>query len=224
MIPGMITAILSVVLIDLVLGGDNAIVIGLAARNLPKQIQKKAIVWGTAGAISIRILATFLVVFLLRIPGLQLIGGLVLVWMAYRLLTDEKKDHEAKASTDFKSAIMTIIVADFAMGLDNILAVAGTAQNNFMVVIFGLLISIPIIVFGSTIVIKLIDRFPVIIYIGSAVIAHTAGKMITHESFVKNVIAPYPTVVEILSVLIVVGVLAAGKLKIIQASKLRKQH
>lgn len=224
MVPDMLSAILSVVLIDLVLGGDNAIVIGLAARNLPKQIQKKVIVLGTAGAITIRILATFLVVFLLRIPGLQLIGGLVLVWMAYRLLTDEKNDHDAKASTDFKSAIMTIIVADFAMGLDNILAVAGTAQNNFMVVIFGLLISIPIIVFGSTVVIKLIDRFPLIIYIGSAVIAHTAGKMITHESFMKSVLAPYPTVVEIFSVLLVVGVLVAGKLTIMQKNKLRRQH
>lgn len=213
MVPGIVSAVLSVILIDLVLGGDNAIVIGLAARNLPKQIQKKVIFWGTAGAIAIRILATFLVVFLLRIPGLQLAGGLVLIWMAYKLLTDEKKDHEAKECTDFKTAIITIIVADFAMGLDNILAIAGTAQNNFMVVVLGLLISIPLIVFGSTIVIRLIEHFPLIIYIGSAVIAHTAGTMITHESFVKSLLAPYPSLQFIFLAFIIIGVLIAGKLK-----------
>ncbi|MFL1671975.1 TerC family protein [Paenibacillus dendritiformis] len=182
------TALLSIVVIDLVLAGDNAIVIGLAARNVPKQDQKKVIILGTAGAIVIRAIATLLVVYLLMVPGLQLFGGLLLLWIAVKLMIEEK-EHNIKAGTSIGAAVGTIIVADAAMGLDNVLAVAGAAKGHPFLVILGLMISLPIVVWGSTIVLKFIERYPVIIVLGSAVLAWTASKMLVAEKFV----APYFT-------------------------------
>ncbi|MEK5444048.1 MULTISPECIES: TerC family protein [unclassified Fredinandcohnia] len=180
------SALLIIIAIDLVLAGDNAIVIGLAARNLPKEQQKKAIIWGTVGAIVIRAAATLAVVWLLEIPGLRLVGGVLLVWIAYNLLADDK-GHEIKAVGSFWAAIRTIIIADALMGLDNVLAVAGAAHGNFLLVVLGLIISVPIMVWGSTLFIKLIDRFPVIITIGAAILAWTASKMIVAEPFLGSV-------------------------------------
>ncbi|KKI89978.1 membrane protein [Bacillus sp. SA1-12] len=182
------TALLSIVVIDLVLAGDNAIVIGLAARNLPKDQQKKVILFGTIGAIIIRALATLVVVYLLKIPGLLLVGGLVLLWIAYNLMTDENS-HEVKSGYSFWAAIRTIIIADAAMGLDNVLAVAGAAHGSFLLVILGLLISIPIVVWGSTVILKFIERYPLIILVGAAVVAWTATKMIVKEPFLQNFFA-----------------------------------
>ncbi|WP_077617152.1 TerC family protein [Bacillus sinesaloumensis] len=179
------SALLSIIVIDLVLAGDNAIVIGLAARNLPKEQQKKAIIWGTVGAILIRIVATLLVVWLLELPGLRLIGGILLVWIAYKLLVDDK-NHEIEAKGSFISAIRTIVIADALMGLDNVLAVAGAAHGSFLLVVLGLIISVPIMIWGSTLFIKLIDRFPVIVTIGAAILAWTATKMIVEEPFLKG--------------------------------------
>ncbi len=125
-----LSALLAIIVIDLVLAGDNAIVIGLAARRLPKDQQKKVIIWGTIGAIAIRALATLVVVWLLKIPGLLLIGGVLLIWIAYKLIA-EGKDHDIKAEEGFWSAIKTIIIADALMGIDNVLAVAGAAHGNF---------------------------------------------------------------------------------------------
>lgn len=178
------SALLSIILIDLVLAGDNAIVIGLAARHLPKQQQKVVIIWGTVGAILIRALATFIVVWLLRIPGLLLIGGLLLIWIAYKLLVEEKK-HDVSAESSVWGAIRTIIIADAVMGLDNVLAVAGAAHGDFLLVLLGLLISVPIVVWGSTVILKWTERFPVIITLGSAILVWTASKMIVNEPFIK---------------------------------------
>lgn len=178
------TALLSIVIIDLVLAGDNAIVIGLSSRNLPKDKQKKAIVWGTVGAVMIRIVATLAVVWLLKIPGLLLIGGIVLVWIAFKLLIEEK-EHDVEAADSLWAAIRTIIIADAVMGLDNVLAVAGAAHNNFLLVILGLLISVPIVVWGSTLFLKLMDKFPWVLYVGSGVLAYTAAKMIADEKLIK---------------------------------------
>lgn len=135
------TALMSIVLIDLVLAGDNAIVIGLAARNVQKEDQKKVILWGTVGAILVRVIMTLLVLQLLTIPGLRLAGGLMLLYIAYKLLVDEK-DHEIDAGSQMWAAIRTIIIADTMMGLDNVLAVAGAAHGDFVLVIIGLAISI----------------------------------------------------------------------------------
>ncbi|KPC75864.1 membrane protein [Thermoactinomyces vulgaris] len=178
------TALLSIVIIDLVLAGDNAIVIGLAARNLPKDKQKQVIIWGTLGAVVIRILATLAVVWLLKIPGLLLIGGIILTWIAFKLLIEEK-DHDVKAADSMWAAIRTIIIADAVMGLDNVLAVAGAAHGDFLLVVLGLIISVPIVVWGSTVFLKLMDKYPWIIYIGSGVLAFTAAKMIVDEKLIK---------------------------------------
>jgi len=176
------SALLAIILIDLVLAGDNAIVIALAARNLPPHLQKRAIVWGAVGAIVVRSAMTVGVVWLLRIPGLLLLGGLGLLWIAYRLLADhDGKKHDGPVASTFWGAMKTIVVADALMGIDNVLGVAGAAQGSFDLVIIGLLVSVPIVVFGSTLVLKLVQRFPVIINIGAAVLAFTAAKMIVSE-------------------------------------------
>ncbi|MNW34460.1 Integral membrane protein TerC family protein [compost metagenome] len=186
------TALMSIVIIDLVLAGDNAIVIGLAARNVRKEDQRKVIFWGTVGAVLIRVVATLLVTYLLQIYGLRLIGGLLLVWIAYKLLVEERK-HEISAGNQMWAAIRTIIIADAMMGLDNVLAVAGAAHGDMLLVILGLAISVPIMVWGSTIILKLTDRFPSVIAIGAAVLAYTAAKMIVaepllHDWFVNPVV------------------------------------
>jgi YjbE family integral membrane protein len=206
-----LTALLSIVIIDLVLAGDNAIVIGLAARNLPKHQQKKAVIWGTVGAVVIRALATLFVVWLLKVPGLLLIGGILLVWIAYKLLVEEK-GHDVEAGGSLWEAIRTIIIADALMGLDNVLAVAGAAHDNFLLVILGLMISVPIMVWGSTIILKWIERFPIIITIGAGVLAWTASKMIVDEPFLDQYFAN-PIVKYGFEILIVAGVITAGTLK-----------
>lgn len=180
------SALLSIIVIDLVLAGDNAIVIGLAARNLPKEQQKKAIIWGTVGAIIIRAAATLAVVWLLELPGLHLVGGILLIWIAYKLLVDDQDEHNIEAKGSFAAAIRTIIVADALMGLDNVLGVAGAAHGSFILVITGLIISVPIMVWGSTLFIKLIDRFPIIVTIGAAILSYTAAKMIVGEPFLQE--------------------------------------
>lgn len=199
-------ALLSIILIDLVLAGDNAIVIGLAARNVPQKDQRKVIIWGTVGAIIIRVIMTLLVVQLLLIPGLRLAGGLALVWIAYQLLVDEKS-HDIKAGNQMWAAIRTIIIADAMMGLDNILAVAGAAHGDNLLVIMGLAISVPIMVWGSTMILKLTERFPVVITIGAAVLAWTASKMIVAEPLIHGWFASgwLKYSFEILVILAVVG-------------------
>ncbi|HEU5139336.1 MAG TPA: TerC family protein [Bacillales bacterium] len=187
-----LTSLLLIVGIDLILAGDNAIVIGLAARRLPEHRQKKAVIWGTVGAIAIRLVATLVVVWLLQIPGLNLIGGLLLLWIAYKLLVDEKDHGNIKASQTLGGAIRTIVVADALMGIDNVLAVAGAAHGNYWLVAIGLLISVPIIIWGSTMFIKLVERFPWMIYAGAGVLAFTAAKMITHEGFLQGLVNEYP--------------------------------
>ena len=182
------SALLAIVLSDLVLAGDNAIVIALASRNLPPHLQKKAIAWGTVGAIAVRSVMTVGVVWLLKIPGLMLVGGLGLLWIAYKLLADQgNKEHDGPVASTFWGAMKTIVVADALMGVDNVLGVAGAAHGSFDLVVIGLLISVPIVVFGSTMVLKLVERFPAIIQIGSAVLAFTAAKMIVSEQLLDPI-------------------------------------
>jgi YjbE family integral membrane protein len=181
------SALLAIILIDLVLAGDNAIVIALAARNLPPHLQKKAIAWGTVGAIAVRSVMTIGVVWLLKIPGLMLVGGLGLLWIAYKLLADQgDKEHDGPVASTFWGAMKTIVVADALMGVDNVLGVAGAAHGSFDLVVIGLLISVPIVVFGSTVVLKLVERFPIIISLGAAVLAVTAASMIVKEPFLAS--------------------------------------
>lgn len=205
------SALLAIILIDLVLAGDNAIVIALAARNLPDKLRKRAIVWGTVGAVAVRSAMTVTVVWLLQVPGLMLAGGLGLVWIAYKLLApaEEGGEHGAAAAT-FWGAMKTIVVADALMGLDNVLGVAGAAHGRFDLVVIGLLVSIPIVVWGSTLVLKLVDRFPAITYLGAGVLAFTAAKMIVDEPLLDAVFDPNLVARIGTYTVLVVGVLAAG--------------
>ena len=189
-----LTALLAIIVIDIVLAGDNAIVIALAARALPEHLRKQAIIWGAVGAIGVRSLMTVPVVWLLKIPGLLLVGGAMLLWIAYRLLLpDEAGDTEHGAvATTFWGAMKTIVIADAVMGLDNVLAVAGAAHGSYLLVVTGLVISVPIVVWGSTLVLKVVDRFPSVVYLGAAVLVWTAVKMMIAEPVVKPYLLQTP--------------------------------
>jgi YjbE family integral membrane protein len=209
--PAWLSALLAIVLIDLVLAGDNAIVIALAARNLPAHLQKRAILWGTAGAVVVRSLMTIGVVWLLKIPGLMLVGGLGLVWIAYKLLVPAHKSEDGHPqASSFWGAMKTIVVADALMGVDNVLGVAGAAHGAIDLVVIGLLISVPIVVWGSTLVLRLVDRFPVITYGGAAVLAYTAAHMIVGEPLLDAVFDPSVLHRWATYGVVIAGVLAAG--------------
>jgi len=209
------SALLAIILIDLVLAGDNAIVIALAARNLPPEHQNKAIIWGTVGAIVVRSAMTVGVVWLLKIPGLMLVGGLGLLWIAYKLIADTSEDeHQGVGATTFWGAMKTIIVADALMGVDNVLGVAGAANGSFDLVVIGLLISIPIVVLGSKLVLRLVEKWPVIIHLGTAVLAFTAAQMIINEKLLDHVFDGGETIHNVARVatyiVAIAGVLAMG--------------
>ena len=205
------SALLTIVIIDLVLKSDHAIVIALAARNLPDHLRTKAVVWGTMGAIGVRTLMTLIVVWLLKIPGLLLVGGALLLWIAYKLLVDQGGDeHKIDAGTDFWAAMKTIVIADAIMGLDNVLAVAGAAHGSFMLVVLGLLISIPIMIAGSQIILKYVQKYPVIVYIGAGVLLWTGLKMITHEPLVKEYFEAMGGLVWLMDAVVIAGILYAG--------------
>ncbi len=211
-----LSALLAIIVIDLVLAGDNAIVIALAARNVPKHLQKRAIMWGTVGAIVVRTTLTLVVVALLKIPGLLFAGGLMLVWIAYKLLLPDEGDdsHGAGAAANsFWGALRTIVIADTVMGLDNVLAVAGAAHGSFLLVAIGLLISIPIVIWGSTILLRFVERYPAIVYVGSGVLAWTSVKMMTSEPLAKDYLASHPLIVFLLYIVVIGGVLGAGFLR-----------
>jgi YjbE family integral membrane protein len=210
--PEFFSALLAIVVIDLVLAGDNAIVIALAARGLPVHLRNKAIVWGTVGAIVVRTAMTVVVVWLLKIPGLLLLGGAALLWIAYKLLINPENHGEGHVSTatNFWSAMRTIVIADAVMGLDNVLAVAGAAHGNFILVIAGLLISIPIVVWGSKLILNVVQRYPAIIYIGSAVLAWTGVKMMTNEPLIKPYLVDLGAYVYLIDAMVIVTVLLAG--------------
>lgn len=217
-------ALLVIIFIDLILAGDNAVVIGMAARNLSKKHQKQAIIWGTAGAVGIRIIATVIVVLLLKqeIPWLNLIGGLLLVWIAYKLLVDED-EHNIEAKDSLFAAIRTIVIADAAMGLDNVLAVAGAADGHITLVIIGLVISIPIVVWGSTIIIKWLNRYPWLIYVGAGVLAFTAAKMITGEIQLEFLFGDNALLKYTVDALIIALVLLAGKWTLTRKARQKEQ-
>ncbi|MBI5926085.1 MAG: TerC family protein [Aquabacterium sp.] len=187
-------AVGQIVMIDILLGGDNAVVIALACRNLPPELRTKGIIWGTAGAIALRVVLIFFAMSLLKLPYLKLIGALLLLWIGIKLLVPEDDDHgNLQASDRLMGAIKTIIVADFVMSVDNVIGIAGAAQgaghegHQMPLVIFGLLVSIPIIVWGSTVVLKLMDRFPLIITGGGMLLGWIAGTLAVADP----VVAPH---------------------------------
>ncbi|WP_308638885.1 TerC family protein [Paenibacillus silvisoli] len=214
-----LSALVTIVFIDLILAGDNAIVIGLAARKLPKEQQKKAVIWGTVGAVGIRAIATVLVVYLLNVPWLMLGGGILLLWIAYKLLVDNETHDNITAGNTLWQSVRTIIIADAAMGLDNVIAVAGAAHGSILLVLLGLIISIPIVVWGSTLFIKLLNKLPWIVYVGSGVLAYTAAKMITHEMKLEEFFNSNPGFEWSFMILIVIVIIVAGLWKNSSRSK-----
>ncbi|MFD1017866.1 TerC family protein [Thalassobacillus hwangdonensis] len=177
----LLQSVLIIIGIDIVLGGDNAIVIALASRNLPKKQRNKAIFFGTGLAIVVRVLLTAIALYLLQIPFLRLIGGLLLIYIAIKLLIDQDEDPNVKAGDSLISAVKTIVFADIVMGFDNVLAIAGASHNNLLLVITGLLVSVPIIIWGSKLILSLMERFPALVYIGAGILAYTAAEMIIEE-------------------------------------------
>ncbi len=209
--PQFFSGLMAIVLLDLVLAGDNAIVIALAARNLPRQLQKKAVFWGTFGAVAVRVALTAVVVYLLKLPGLMLAGGLLLLPIAWKLLrSDEGDGHKVGAAAGFWSAIRTIVVADALMGLDNVLAIAGASGGHMALVVIGLAISVPLVVWGSTLILKLIERFPIIVYIGAGAIAWTAARMIAHDHLLKAWFDLHGWVKIVLDVALVAAICGGG--------------
>ncbi|WP_459614546.1 TerC family protein [Bordetella sp. 2513F-2] len=196
-------AVFQIIMIDILLGGDNAVVIALACRNLQPKQRMQGILWGTAGAIFLRVVLIAFALTLLSIPFLKIVGGLLLLWIGIKLLVPEDDAHgKIEGGGSVMAAIKTIIVADFVMSLDNVIAIAGAAQNaheghQLGLVIFGLVISVPIIVWGSTLVLKLIDRFPLVVTFGAGLLGWIAGGMVVTDVFVVNQFGPQPATVKI---------------------------
>jgi len=174
-------AVIAIILIDIVLAGDNALVIGMAANKLPPELRKRAIFWGTFGAVAIRFISVALLTYLLMIPGLRIIGAAALIWIGWKLVFDQHQGHNVTAKATFWSAMSTIVVADAVMGIDNALGIAAAAGGNFYLVIFGLLVSVPIILFGAGIVSRILQRWPNTVYLGSFVLFVVAVQMAIKE-------------------------------------------
>ena len=181
-------SILQIIAIDIILGGDNAIIIALACKNLPENKRKLGIFYGAMGAIVLRVIMVFFATSLLMISGLKIAGGILLLWIGAKLILDNNKENIINVSQEKNliGAIRTIIIADFVMSLDNSVAIAAAADGNMYLVIFGLLLSIPIIIWGSSFILKLIDKFPIIIYLGSALLGWIAGDMILTDIFITE--------------------------------------
>jgi len=212
------TGLAQIVVADILLSGDNALVIALACRSLPAHQQKRAILFGGAAAIGLRVALTAFAVYLLTLPYLKLIGGLLLLWIAVKLLLPEHEGgHEIKPQGNMWGAIKTIVIADFVMSVDNVLAVAGAAHGDIPLLVIGLLLSIPLILYGSTLILKLIGRFPVIITLGAALLGYIGGEMGVADGLVAPWVAAHApwlhTLVPILGAVLVVvmGKLFAAK-------------
>ncbi|SMO49441.1 TerC family protein [Melghirimyces algeriensis] len=202
----------NIIILDLVLSGDNAVVIGMAARKLPQNQRKKAIVWGTAAAVFLRVSLTLIAVWLLEVPLLKGIGGILLLWIAIQLLTDDDGEADIHTGEGLRSAIKTIIVADVVMSLDNVLAVAGAAHGNFWLVLFGLALSIPILMWGSKLVASIMNRFPWLVYVGAGILAYTAGQLIVEDPIIHaRIIRQMEILTWLIPVVLIVFVMIIGR-------------
>ncbi|MBT2217332.1 TerC family protein [Virgibacillus dakarensis] len=206
-----IIALLKIIAIDIVLSGDNAIVIALATRRLPKKRQNKAIILGTGGAVILRIIFAIVIVYLLQIPLVHLIGGLLLLYIAHNVLIDDKEEANVQSSSSLGKAVMTIIMADAVMSLDNVVAVAGAAKGHIGMIALGVAVSIPIMIFGSKVIVRIMEKYTWIAYIGAGILAWTAGEMITEDDFVTNTLqlehGPFQYAI---IVILTIGVLLSG--------------
>lgn len=180
-----------IMLIDLVLSSDNAVVIGMACRGLPRDQQRQAILYGTFGAIALRVALTGMTTWMLDIPLVKAVGGFLLLWIAYKLLVDDEAEAtEVSYSQNIGQAVKTIILADFIMSLDNVLAVGGAAHGDWLLVLFGLAFSIPLLMWGSAWIARLMERFSGLVYVGSGILAYTATEMCLEDPYVWKVANP----------------------------------
>lgn len=211
--------IAKIIMVNIVLSGDNAVVIAMASKNLPADKRSKAVWWGAFGAVALRIVLTVAAVFLLQIPFIQLLGSLLLLYIAVKLLIDDEAHGNIKSAATLGAAVWTIIVADFVMSLDNVLAIAAIAEGNWVLIIIGILISIPLIVWGSTFVMKLLNKYPLLIYIGAGILGYTAGEMFLNDESVGAWLRGLPHAAHIMVPLAAAaGVVAAGLWKKKRAS------
>lgn len=207
------SSLFAIFFINLILSGDNAVVIAIVAHRLPETVRARAIRFGAAGAVVVRILMTLVAIWLLHFPGLMLAGGLMLAWIAYKLLdqhSDEGEVQTVNPGTGFWGAMKTIIVADAIMGIDNVLAIAGVAQGSMLLVIIGLVIGIPIVVWGSTMILRLVERYAVINYLGAAILAWTAANLISEERLLKAYLPGHHATIWALRLGLIGIVLGAG--------------
>lgn len=204
------SSLLIITTINIVLSGDNAVVIAIACRKLAPNQRKQAILWGTFLAVIVRVIATVLAVYLLKIPYLYLAGGVILLWISYNLLREEDGDNQIESSEDMVQAVKTIVVADVMMGLDNVLAIAGAANGNIALIVLGLIISVPLMVFGSQLILQAMERFAWLVYLGAAVLAWAASTMITNEEGIADWLSQWQGVETIVKIALVLAVLALG--------------
>ena len=204
---------LSIVVIDLILAGDNAVVIAMAVRTLPREERRKGIIFGAAAAVMLRVVLTFFAAQLLQVQFVKFVGGLLIIWIGIKLfiegVPDEEVQREAKT---FWQAIWVIVVADITMSVDNVLAVAGASGGNLFLLIFGLGLSIPLVVFTSNLLSMLMDKYPIIIYIGAAILGRVGGEMMITDPFIKEILHPTEFLQYGVEIFFTVGVIVAGKL------------
>jgi YjbE family integral membrane protein len=227
---GVLGALLTIIAIDLVLSGDNAVVIGMAARRLAPEQRRKAIIWGGAGAVVLRVAFTILAALLLHIPLLQAVGGMLLLWIAFKLLRPEGAAHEVvQQANSLAGAIRTIIVADAVMSLDNMLAVGGASHGNIWLLLFGLGLSIPILLLGSSVIARLIGRYPWLNYAGAAILVYTAMEMffnddIVHDNFNVSDPVEYGLIAAVVTLVTAFGVRQAQRARAaLRASATQRQ-
>ncbi|MGA9173982.1 MAG: TerC family protein [Thermoactinomyces sp.] len=212
MITAFLIGLFKIILVNIVLSGDNAVVIAMACRRLKPDLQKKAVFWGSFGAIGLRVILTFIAAWMLRIPLVQLGGSLILIWIAVKLLKGEDDYHDIHGSSKLLEAFKTILIADLVMSLDNVVAVAGAARGNMVLIMIGLAVSIPLIIWGSQLIMKLMERFPIIITAGGGLLGYTAGEMIAGDKIFRNlVIDAFPVFEDILPISLALLVIVIGQ-------------
>ncbi|RYL89748.1 TerC family protein [Sporolactobacillus sp. THM7-4] len=207
---GVLLFIIKIIFIDIILGGDNAVVIALACRRLPEKQRNRAIFIGTGLAVIVRIGLTAMIVSLLNIPYLLLAGGIFLIIIAIRLMTNKEEKHQIKAGNSLFSAVRTIVFADIVMGLDNMLAIAGASKGHIGFIAIGLLVSVPIIVWGSKLILLAMEHFPLLIYVGGGVLVYTASEMIISEPKLSSIISNYHDIMIYFTPALILIVIAIG--------------
>lgn len=218
--PDFWIAVLQIIAIDIVLSGDNAIVIALACRSLPPDLRRRGVFWGVFGAISLRVVLTIFAASVLGLPYLKLVGGLLLLWIGIKLLLpDGEGDPDIEGHSHLWGAVKTIIVADFVMSVDNVIAVAGASHGSLFLLVFGLLVSIPLIVWSSQLIMHLMERFPIVVSVGAGLLGYVAGTMMFTDLGVKNWWAASPAYATYAGVLGATLVVAVGRLLAHRARK-----